>query len=283
LPDGVVFDTEPLRVNGRPVTLEKGANGRFFIPLTEANPDKPTLVDLRYTLKDNPGTSLALPVFTSDPAVLKVTLSVYLPDETALLGASGPWTDENRWYADRSWNWWTPHYPLSDDRLIDRLSEDIDISGNPTSGFKTDGTRYVFSTLRPTGPLQLTKVNETSLTWILLAILILGGLSLVTSPLKTRVLAVGTLVAVMLLCGVFAPLFARQVLDGHFLVAALVVLVIWAVVLAYRHQPRPWRPAAPTAPPTPPPAPDTSDDDPEKPSEKAAAPESNDEGGKTDA
>jgi hypothetical protein len=42
------------------------------------------------------------------------------------------------------------------------------------------------------------------------------------------------LVAVLLLAGVFAPLLARQVLDGALLTAVLIVLVLWSVWYAVR-------------------------------------------------
>ncbi|NLE40092.1 MAG: hypothetical protein GX621_18910, partial [Pirellulaceae bacterium] len=254
LPEGVAFDTEPLRINGRPVTLERGGPDQFFIPLTEASVDRPVLVDLRYTLRDNDGRELALPEFPEDPAILKVHLCVYLPDEMALLGVAGPWTNEIRWRPDGTMNWWKPTHPQDDAALIEWLKRDIAMSGDPAAGFETDGRRYVFSTLRPTGPLELKKMDETPLTALVLAILVLGGLLSVAATLKVRVLAVGFLLTAIVLCGVFAPLLARQILDGYFVAGLAIVLVVWLVVFVYRHPPR-WPAAAKPNPPAPKPTP----------------------------
>lgn len=276
LPAGAVFDSEPLRVNGQAVTLERGGQNRFFIPLAAASAEKPLLVDLRYTLpgeesprddgaespaKDAGGGGgrgagdenvLSLPEFPEKPAVQKVYLCVYLPEERALLGATGPWTNETRWRPDGTWNFWKPMYPRSDGELIAELKTDIAIAADPAEGFQTDGRRYVFSTLRPTEGLRVIHVKETTLTVIVLAVLVLVGLALVAASCRVRVLAIGGLIAAIVLCGVFAPLFTRQVLDGYFLAALVLVGVVWAAACVVWHRPccRPESPppAAPVAP-----------------------------------
>ena len=91
LPENVKFDTEPLRINGRSVMLEK-QKGDYFIPIVAPNADTPFLLEMRYTLPENDGSRLDLPVFPQDPAVQKVFLAVYLPETKTLLNAEGPWT-----------------------------------------------------------------------------------------------------------------------------------------------------------------------------------------------
>jgi len=313
LPERVIFDTEPLRINGRPVTLERGGKDRFFIPLTESSADGPVLVDLRYTLpganspsREVPktraedstpapdaaraaagrlgGDVLSLPEFPENPAVLKVHLCVYLPEGRALLGVKGPWTNEIIWVSDHTMNWWRPSYFHTDAALIEKLKEGIAMTANPTEGFETDGRRYMFSTLRPTGPLRLVEVDETTLTVIVLAVLVLGGVVLLAASVNIRVLAVGGLVAALVLCGMFAPLFVRQILDGYFLAALAVVGVLWIVAFALRHQPR-VKPATvpPTAPFSPSAAQETSPPSAEssKTPDDASAGQANDEGGRT--
>ena len=83
LPEGTAFDTEPLRINGKSVTLESGEPGQYFVPLVGQDPDKPFLLELRYTLAKR-GTTFDLPTFTSSPAVQKVYLCAYLPEEWAV-------------------------------------------------------------------------------------------------------------------------------------------------------------------------------------------------------
>ncbi|MBN2218304.1 MAG: hypothetical protein JW719_13090, partial [Pirellulales bacterium] len=301
LPKDVIFDTEPLRINGRPVTLEKGGDNQFFIPLTESSAERPLLVDLRYTLpttrRAGGGQVLSLPEFPEKPAIQKVRLCAYLPDERALIGVKGPWTNEIIWASDHTMNWCRPSYFHTDESLLEKLAEGIPMTSKPTEGFETDGRRYVFSTLRPTGPLRLIDVNETALTAIVLAVLLLGGLVLAAASIKVRVLAVGGLIAAVLLSGMFAPLFARQVLDGYFLAALVVVVVVWIVVMAIRLRPRRTpasappmpTPQPPTAPPPAPaaPAPTEAAAPADKASDSPFAPPANqtpdDEGGKKDA
>ena len=93
LPSGVEFDTEPLRIDGRPTPLERGAKDEFFVPLVGRGGDAPFLLELRYTLP-GVGARVDLPAFPEEPAVQKVYVSVFLPEEQALLGYHGPWTDE---------------------------------------------------------------------------------------------------------------------------------------------------------------------------------------------
>ena len=104
LPEGAAFDTQPLRINGRPATLEKGRQSEYFVPLAAANADKPFLLELRYTLPGD-GSRLDLPAFPEEPAVVKAYLCVYLPETRTLLGVRGPWTEEFRWQCDRSLRW----------------------------------------------------------------------------------------------------------------------------------------------------------------------------------
>ncbi|MBN1591280.1 MAG: hypothetical protein JW888_17340, partial [Pirellulales bacterium] len=290
--------------NGRPVTLERGQDG-FFLPLTESNVEKPVLVDLRYTLPGD-GTMLPLPEFPENPAIQKVILCVYLPDDVALIGMEGPWTNEIRWRDDHTMNWWRPYYPQDDASLIEALKQGISVSSDPNEGFETDGRRYVFSTLRPTGVLQLKKLDETTLTALLFAVVVLGGVLLLSVDFRIRVLVVGGCIAAVVLCGVFAPLFAVQILDGYLAAALAIVVVTWIAAFFYRHQP--WAKASPPAPPmdavlrpapAPAPAPQpkppatdvpSSPFAPDAPSQKTSdapaddsARDENDEGGKTNA
>ncbi len=98
LPEGAAFDTQPLRINGRPVALEKGQN-EYFVPLVAATADTPFVLELRYTLEGD-GSRLDLPDFPQEPAVVKAYLCVYLPETRTLLGVRGPWNEEFRWKCD---------------------------------------------------------------------------------------------------------------------------------------------------------------------------------------
>jgi ribose/xylose/arabinose/galactoside ABC-type transport system permease subunit len=84
------------------------------------------------------------------------------------------------------------------------------------------------------------------------AAVVLGGVLLWPARTAPRSVAVGGLVILLVLCGVFMPTFSRQVLNGVLGAAILVVVVLWLVEYL-RH--RPPRRRAPAGPPSPPPAP----------------------------
>lgn len=233
LPEEVEFDTDPLRVNGRSTALEQGDPGEYFVPLTGQSPTDPFLLELRYAV---PGTHrrLWLPHFPTDPAVQKVYLCAYLPDELALLGARGPWTDE------MNWRWYDPQpRPQRSDReLIAWVTEGLNVA-DPAEDFATDGRLHTFSTIQPAAPpadgaLRLIAVNEKVLHGVLFAIVLLIGLLLIRRPLAQKFAAVVLLAAILLLAGVFAPRFARQVLDAALLIAVLIVLAVWSAWYVYR-------------------------------------------------
>ncbi|MCH5376659.1 MAG: hypothetical protein JJ992_22060, partial [Planctomycetes bacterium] len=230
LPGGVKFDTDPLRINGRSMALEQGGQDEYFAPLTGQSPDEPFLLELRFTY---PGTRsrLELPQFSSgdvehSPAVQKVYLCAYIPRELTLLGSRGPWTNDTdyRWYEDR------PTPKTSDRQVVNWVIEGMKVT-DPFEDFATDGRLYLFSTIQPKpgGLLRLVAMNEKVLHSLVFAIVLLGGLLLIRQPLPQKFAAIALLAALLLLAGVFAPIFARQVMDGALLTAVLIVLVVWAI------------------------------------------------------
>ena len=229
--DKVQFDTSPLRINGRSVTLERGKDGEFFVPLVGLAADEPFLLELRYTLP-NESSRLTLPAFPNDPAVQQVYLSVYLPPEWALLGSRGPWTDELYWM-HRPFLQWRPLPNHGEDWLADWVTSEVNLDQNPGESFQTDGRPYLFSTLRPapdeSATLRITSMSDKWLTFIVFVIVAVGGIALLRTPAATRWLAVGLLIVVLVLCGVFMPTFCRQIVDGSLVLAILIVAVLWAV------------------------------------------------------
>jgi len=229
LPAEAKFDTDPLRINGRSVALEEGDN-EYFVPLTGQNPEEPFLLELRFTF---PGTlnRLALPQFTTadveiQPAVQKVYLCAYVPRELAVLGSTGPWTDEmeHRWYESR------PSAKQSDRQVVSWVLQGMSVP-DPFENFATDGRLHLFSTIQPAGDsvLRLIAINENVLIGLVFVVVLLGGLILIRQPLTQKFAAIALLTALLLLAGVFAPAFARQVMDGALLTAVLIVLAVWAI------------------------------------------------------
>lgn len=229
LPDKVEFDTDPVRINGRPVALERGQKDEFFVPLVGLSPDRPFVLELRYTVPTG-GTGMTCPEFPSDPAVQKVYLCAYLPPEWAYLGALGPWTDEVQW----RWNELTGFEPLPlQQDLVGWVIEGVQVAGNPAETFQTDGRPYLFSSLGPAtgaaGSLRLVSIREWLLSVLVVVFVVLGGLALLRSGATRRLLAIGGLAVALVLLGVFLPTFLRQLVDGVLLSALVVVAIVWLV------------------------------------------------------
>lgn len=230
MPAGAKIDVDP-RIDGRQVRLEKGQADQVFVPLTQLNPEKAFVLELRYTVPGD-GSRLEYPDFPVDelvqpyaPAVQKVYLAVYLPKESILLGRSGPWTDEFTWRRDGMFHT-EPSPHESDSHLAASL-----LKGISSDTFATDGRMYLFSTLHPaspqTGALGLSRVRETWFHALVFCGVFVGGVLLLGARVTTRGMALGVLVIAMLLCGVFAPILSQQ-LQNATVTAAVCVLVLWA-------------------------------------------------------
>jgi hypothetical protein len=244
LPAGVAFDTEPLRLGGRPVPLERGdAEGAsFFVPLVGQKADEPFLLELRYTV---PAGALRVecPAFPEEPAVQKVYLSVYLPKDWDYLGSTGPWTDELVWAVTRSGL--KPVAGQADPNLIQEVRGNLAVQGNPEENFPTDGRHYLFSTVGaadpPAGALRLVAVDHDWLAAAVVAIVLVIGIILMFTRAAVRLVAAGGFVVLVVLTGVFAPTFARQAISFVMMAAVFVVLVLWAlwyILWTRPHDPR---------------------------------------------
>ncbi len=241
LPAKPDFDTEPARINGRPVMLQGGDEPEtYLIPLVDTGADEPFVLELRYMVSGD-SSRLDLPQFPEEPAVQKVYLCAYLPEELALLGTVGQWTGEFTWRIDPSLNW-KPRALTGVPRLIGQLCQDVKMTGDPAQSFQTDGQLYVFSTLRPDEPpegsLQMRVLDEFVLNSIVCIAVTLGGLVLLPAGAGRRAFAIGLLLVAVVLCGVFLPTFSLQILDGVLGSAIFIVLVVWVVWFFVRTYPR---------------------------------------------
>ncbi len=238
LPDGATFDTDPARINGRPVTLQSQKNS-YFVPLIDSSDEKPFLLELRYTVSGT-GSRLDLPTFPEEAAVQKLYLGVYMPREWDLMRFRGPWNEEHRWVLDTSLNW-EPVFRPNITSLIQQMHENIEMTAGAGGTFATDGRLYVFSTLRPEPPpegsLCLTTIDRTFLHGIVFLIVIVAGLLLVRRSASDKALAVGSLIVALVLCGVFLPTFSLQILDGVLASAIFIVVVMWIMWYVARVRP----------------------------------------------
>jgi len=247
LPPNISFDAEPLRLTtveregpraGQPVTrsisLERGdqEGSTFYVPLLGTSPDEPFLLELRYTVTGG-GLVLDGPTFPEEPAVQKVYLSVYMPEEWDYLGSRGPWTDELVWVlmGDGSLK---PRATQTDADLMEKwLLEGWARLPGLQENFPTDGSHYLFSALRPAAPpegsLRLTAVRGTYLAIGLFVVIAGLGVALAFTRAAVRLLAIGAGIVLLVLAAVFLPTFARQIAGGSMAAAVFVVLVLWAL------------------------------------------------------
>ncbi len=227
LPEKVEFDSVPLRINGRPVALERGDQDNYFLPLVGLDADQPIHVELRYTVTGT-STLLDYPVFPLEPAIQRVYLCVYLPAERVYLGSAGPWTDELFWRRQPTLD--LQPFPRRNHRdLINWVNEGINATIPATDTFQIAGRMYLFSASHPVadGSLRLFTMDEDWLNVLVFLSVVLGGVALLRRKASARWLTVGAFLVLLVLSGVFFPTFLRQVADGTLVSAIFIVMVLW--------------------------------------------------------
>ena len=252
----VSFDTDPVRINGRSVALERGNPGEYYIPLVNQNSEKPFLVELRYVLRDA-GTTLHIPEFPDQPAAQQVYLSVHTPRDRAFLGSKGPWHQELVWRFS-GFN----AIPMGRKRppdLIRWVASGVKVDRNDLESFAVDGNQLLFSTLRPTpgesGAVKIRLMHHGLLQGLIMGLGLIIGLVLLPANLQKRALAVAVILTVLVLSGVFAPSFARAAITNGTAGVALFIAMLWGLWSLFVTWPRIRRdrPARPVSRPTPPP------------------------------
>lgn len=242
LPEGVnpseAFDSQPVRINGNPINLELGTDDELFIPLTGIKTDEPFLLDLRYKVNAE-ASRLVLPIFSDQPAMQKVYLCVYVPQEQAVIGSRGPWTNEllkdktpGQVLLEGSFNEFYSERVIRD--RVNEIQKEIATGVKQVAvapEFKTDGRSFLFSALRP-DPQQELKVVALSKWWIsslLIAGVIAVGLPLYRRPLTWQLSALFFIVAAVVFTGVFFPMLARQMLNSVLLISLGLLILLWAI------------------------------------------------------
>lgn len=230
LPEAAEFDTQPLRISGRPVALEQGSPGEYFVPLVGLEQGAPFLIELRYIV---PGRARGLrgPEFPMEPAMQQVFLSAHVPEEHAYAGSRGPWDEELVW-AVKGFGLY-PRSRRSVDELVGWVVGDIEADRDQLLSFATDGRHLCFSTLRPpaepAGALRLFLAPYWLLNGFVLVVIVAIGISLLSAPLGRRAIAVGGWLIALALAAVFAPSLARSLVSNAGMAAGVIVLIVWGV------------------------------------------------------
>jgi hypothetical protein len=172
-------------------------------------------------------------------------MSVYLPEEQALLGTRGPWNQEqfNPWRVKFSevvsvvkedFGWSTK----TDREIYSELTEGVSISGDPVGSFGVQGDRFLFSTLRPEAPprgaLRVNTLDNRWLNFTIIVVAIAIGFGLIGRPIPHKLLVVGLIVILLVIGGVFWPTAAMEIIDGKLVLAGILVVLVWFTAATVR-------------------------------------------------
>ncbi|MFO0903811.1 MAG: hypothetical protein U0939_12470 [Pirellulales bacterium] len=229
LPAEFQLDTQPLRVNGQRHDLERGDNDELFIPLVNKAAGEPVVLELRYTVPRGVE-RLDLPEFLDDPAVQQVYVAAFVPEEQALLGSRGNWTEEFSWH----WSLGQVPTPLpkrDDQTILNKISDGVTLERPLGDNFPLDGQRLLFSALRPepglAGALHLTTLKRTWLRAMVLGVVALIGVIGWRRTFSQRLVLLGATLGVFILLGALLTTFTRQAADGILIWALAAVIAAW--------------------------------------------------------
>ena len=219
-----------LRINGISVTPEQGEGEEYLVPLKSIAADQEFVLEVVYKDPDPDNSYLQIPVFADNPAIHEAHLCAFLPRRTALVNYSGPWTDNFSVGPEAIFSG-NIHSQLDNKELVSRLASGL-VSPEDLS-FELQGQEYIFSTLQPDGTdqggLRLTTISRNWLHGLLYLVVGAIGVLGLRVKLKEQVLLAAGLVTFSLLLGVFVPVLYLQLLDGYFLISAMLVVGVWIV------------------------------------------------------
>ena len=166
-------EVSDVSINGKTVGLESDDSvseneKRYLIPLNSVTPDTPFLLEIRYSY---PGsvTNIEIPGFPeeqisesqtadakTDTAAAKsantsivqwMNIAVYVPDDYAAVGFTGPWTPDFSYKFSHEKA--AIELKRNPNDLISGMVSNVGISGVNTGNFPTAGSVYVFTALQP--------------------------------------------------------------------------------------------------------------------------------------
>ncbi len=255
LPPGAEPENEQ-RINGRRFDLEVAPEGNrspkenqnrhhYYIPLTQTAPEEAVVLELRYHVTAH-RPDLMLPEFSIDPdvqpiapAVQRVYLAAYIPEEMRLLTKDGPWTEEFDWHFGRGGGVQPRFHQSADPQsLINWITEGTNVT---VGDFAVDGTAWVYSSIAPPGGDQgalCLRICDARL-WNGLLVLagVLIGVLLIRFSWRKRLWILAWLVLVACIAAAFFPIAAAQAINRTSFLVGIGVVVVWLFAGVVRRRP----------------------------------------------
>ncbi|MGQ9606217.1 MAG: hypothetical protein ACUVTW_08445 [Thermogutta sp.] len=241
--NGKRFDLE-LAPNALHPSTDAAGSSRYYVPLAQTTPDEAIVLELRYhTAIQRPG--LMIPEFPVDqevqpsaPAVQRVYLAVYIPEEMRVLTKSGPWTDEFDWTLEPG-RGLRPvvKYTANPQSLIDWITEGTNVT---VGDFAVDGTGLMYSSIDPPsgvpGALQLRMCDYRLWNGLIVAGGLIAGIALLRLRWRTRLWILAWLTLIWCIAAVAFPIAAAQIVDRTLFLVGTGVLVLWLFSDAVRRR-----------------------------------------------
>ncbi|MFO0943684.1 MAG: hypothetical protein U0930_23355, partial [Pirellulales bacterium] len=231
LPVEAEFNSQPLRINGEVVSLERGVDGVYFIPMSSSDPSIATLVEISYLFNGKPN-SIPLPVFPDEPSIQKVYLELEMPKEWVLISTNRRWNEEFGWQME-GWQF-VPENLLSGQTIQNWVADGTSTKRAVNSSGTMRGTEqsFLFSSVRPGKEQdQSFEIRAIDNRW--LAAMVLLGFIVLTilmlrSTWKSRIIVAALVVSVLMALGLFAPLLSRQLLNYPASIGAAIAALFWS-------------------------------------------------------
>lgn len=221
------FDSNPVRVDGQPVSMERGAGDELILPLGNRDRDRELLLELRYTMPIQ-NSEIAVPTFPSDCAVQKTELVVYLPNDWAPLNFGGPWTDKED--VDRMSFGERFFFPKRNPVDLNWIAT-AEVPKTRLMEFETDGRAFAFSTIHPTpgsaGALRVTKVSSWWLSAIGAGVVVGLGLLFIRRSWNQRLVMLAIGFGLFVVAAMLWPFAVTYVNYDGTAFAGIVVLSVW--------------------------------------------------------
>lgn len=245
------------RLNGRRFDLElapetvhskagEPERGLYYVPLAQTSPDEVAILELRYhTPLQRPG--LMIPEFPIDrdvqpsaPAVQRVYLAVYVPEEMRVLAKFGPWTEEFDWEMQPGRGLQPRVKQAADPQsLMDWVTEGANVT---VGDFAVDGTGLVYSAIDPPpgarGALKLRMCDGRLWNGLVMIGGLIVGASLLRLRWGTRLWILAWLTLLWCIASVVFPIAAAQMVDRTLFLVGTGVFVVWLFSDAVRKRPK---------------------------------------------